>query len=142
MASPDVPLLSRMLCKERSPQVRVQSARALHCIKPAGPEKAIAVASLTEAARDTDPEVRSCSVLALLVIRPEAELLVPVLVERLADPSAPTRELAQSGLLGVGDAAIPALRDSRQTNQIADQILKEMQERKLHPLGQPRIRYL
>lgn len=141
-ASPDVPLLCKMLIQEKSAEVRLQAARALQCIHPVGPEAGTAVTSLTEATRDPDPEVRCDSLLALLVVSQERELLVPVLIERLADPFAPTVELAKNGLLGIGDPSIPALRDSRQTNQLAGQVLQQMRERKLHPYGQPRVRYL
>jgi hypothetical protein len=142
LAGPDVPLLSRMLAEETDPEVRVQAATALHCIHPVGPDASLAVASLTIATHDIDPDVRYACVFALVVIRPRPELLVPVLVERLTDPFAPTRELSRSGLLGIGNAAIPTLRDARQTNQLAGRILQQMHERKLHPEGQARVRYL
>lgn len=142
LAMSDVPVLSTRLRKEKSPQVRVQMAEALHNIHPVGPDGEIAIASLTEATRDIDPQVRSCSILALLVISSDREPLVPVLIERLADPATSTRGLAISGLLGIGEPAIAALRDSRRTNDVAAQILREMKERKRHPEGQPRIRYL
>jgi len=76
------------------------------------------------------------------VISQDRGLLVPVLIERLADPFAPTVELAKNGLVGIGAPAIPSLRASCQTNQIAGQVLQQMRERKLHPDGQPRVRYL
>ena len=142
LASPDVPLLTKMLTQEKSREVRLQAARALPCIHPVGTEAAMALTSLTEATRDPDAEVRSSSLLALLVISQDRGLLVPVLIERLADPFAPTVELAKNGLVGIGAPAIPSLRASCQTNQIAGQVLQQMRERKLHPDGQPRVRYL
>lgn len=143
IASPDVPLLSRMLLEETRPEVRLQAARALHCIHPVGPDAAPAAASLAAASRDTDSEVRYASTFALVVIRPEASLLVPVLVERLSDPFAPTRDIAKSGLLALGDAAISVLRDACRTNEIASNVLRQIHARKSpHLMEQKGIRYL
>lgn len=95
------------------------------------------------ATRDTDSEVRCASTFALVVIRPEAKLLVPVLVERLSDSFAPTRGMAQSALLGMGDAAISVLREACRTNEMAGEILRQVHERKLpHLIDQKGVRYL
>jgi HEAT repeat protein len=137
IANPDIPVLSRMLVEESSPKVRTRAASALHCIRPAGAAAAAAMPSLTAATRDKDSGVRYESVFALVVIRPEPEQLVPVLIERLTDPFAATRELAQRGLRAAGDKAIPALWDASRTNQLADQVLRELQHKPLkrgHPL--------
>ena len=129
IASPDVPLLSRMVVEETCPEVRLLAARALHCINPSGSDAAPAVAALSRATRDTDSAVRCASTLALVVISPHDKVLAPVLVERLSDPHAQTREIARHGLLGLGDAAILTLRDAGQTNQVAVEVLQELDAR-------------
>ena len=131
LARSHVSVLADMLAKEASPELRARAARALHCIHPMGDEAAGAIPALVAGARDRDAELRFRSVFALVVIRPAPDLLLPVLIESLNDPVSGTREVARMGLLSVGEAAIPALQKAGETNQLANQVLRELQGRRL-----------
>jgi HEAT repeat protein len=93
--------------KDPDEQVRVTAARALAAIGPA------AVPALLKAAEsDSDRGVRTLAFLALGESRPVSGDALRALVAALSDPDKDLRPAAALALAGVGDRAVPPLRDA------------------------------
>jgi len=104
----DVPTLMKNL-RERDASVRLRAAKLLGNLGPAGKP---AVSLLTEALKDTDPDVRRMALQALRKIDPTAkpgEPEVGVFVRDLKDPDPSVRLRAAKSLGRLGPAAEPAL---------------------------------
>lgn len=72
-------------------------------------DSAEAVAALAEQCADPDPDVRACAVFALGSHRERAAEAVPVLIEKLADPSVYVGQMAADSLARIGPPATPTL---------------------------------
>jgi HEAT repeat protein len=72
-------------------------------------DSAEAVAALADQCADLDPDVRACAVFALGTYREWAAEAVPILIEKLADPSVYVGQMAADSLARIGPPATPTL---------------------------------